>query len=230
MALEDLNSVDSDIRVVQQTTVEQMVNKILGERFEANGKRKLTWNEKTRQKTPGDRRIGTEGLNRRLEHNQIGRNVWFIQNGKIYDGAGKVKKLEEVDEYWRPYVKEIYENHKRQALSVDDSLCPRCFEHGDVFVSASHEEYMTHNLDKHPEVATKILSALPKAEPKIKIVEPPADAGATVIDFQNSPQITYTVKTFDKAAASTNFVCNTCGKSVKTEHGLKVHTARIHKG
>lgn len=230
MGLDGLGSVDADIKVVQHTTVEQMVERILGERLKFNRERKLTWNDKSRPKTPGDRRIGRDGLDRRLEYHAIGRNMWFVQNGKIYDGGGKRKTLDEVDVFWKPFVTEIYENHKKQALAADDSLCPRCFEHGETFVAMTHEEYMDHNLDKHPEVVSGRLEALPKPK-AAEVKAAPVEAPVKTIDFQNSPNVTFNVKTLEKVPdAAANFLCNACGKMAKSEHGLKIHTARIHKG
>lgn len=232
MALDELQHIDgqTDIRVVQQTTVEQMVEKILGERLKFNKERKLTWNEQTRPKTPGDKRVGTEGLNRRLEYSQFGRSRYFVQNGKIYNGAGKRITLKEVDPVWQPFVEEGYENHKKQALAADDSLCPRCLESGETFVASSHENYMDHNLDKHPDIVSSRMHRLdpPKADKTVNFAD-------VVERVDSSPEVKAAEAVTAPVVATIapkevgNFLCSPCGRMFKNEHGLRIHTSRVHK-
>jgi hypothetical protein len=233
VAFEELNSIASDpsvegLTVTQRTTVEQMVQKIMGETFSRARGTKLTWSRESQKRVPQDKVLGKEGLNLRLEHNRIGRNVYFVQNGKIYDGGGKRVKLDDVKLEWLKIVREVYENHKEQALLQDPSLCANCLAIGDTFHANSMDEYLTHVLDKHPEIAAKKMNTM-KA-----LAAPEPEAVTIKVDFEKvaEPVTTarpeYKVNTTPPSQAG-NYVCGTCGKKTSTEHGLKVHTARIHK-
>ena len=166
MSLEALLPADDEnkMRVAMKTTVEEMVDKMLGERLKANKATKLTWGDKAGKRVPNDKVSGPDGFNGRLEYMRIGPGSYWIQNGKIFNGAKKRIKLEDVDAFYRPLVAECFGNFKKQALAADDSLCPICLEKGDPFVASSHKEYSDHFMSLH-NTRPELGAAVPEEDP-----------------------------------------------------------------
>lgn len=194
----------SDVKITR-TALEDMVNKVLADKLKANRETKLTWADRGKR-VPSDKVQGE--FNGRLEYIRIGRGAYWIQNGKIFDGAKRRIKIDEVVEFYRPYVETAFANFKKQAIAADDSLCPRCLDNGEPFVAESHEDYANHVITKHPgDAFTKL-----QGEPVVTQVQ---------------PLRVYTSQTLE--TPKSNFICEVCSKNLPTERGWKIHTARVHK-
>lgn len=211
-AVEDMKS--------SATPLESMIDKILGERLAHNKNTKLTWTGNTKmvsgRPVPKDKVTGE--FNGRLEYMRIGRGAYWIQNGRLYNGAKRRITLDDVDSFYKPYVKEAFESFKKQAIAADDALCPRCLDEGNPFVARTHEEYANHVITVHGTVATPP----PSPEPVIYKITPQSD-GTTSVE----PLKVFTSET--KPEKVSNFLCNDCGRNFKLERGLQIHTSRIHR-
>lgn len=204
---------------VTQTDIERMINKVLADKIAANKSTKLTWTEGGRTTRFKDKILGPDGFNGRLEHIMIGRGAYWIQNGRIFNGAKRRINIDDVDSFYRPWVDEAFGNFKKQAIASDDALCPRCLDAGEPFVAKSYEEYANHVISKHTPTAVEAIAKT--ATPAITNVP---DAPKPV-EFQ---ALTKVFTTNSKPQERGNFICGDCSKNLSTERGLKIHTARLH--
>lgn len=202
------------------TPLESMIDKILGERLAYNKNTKLTWTGNTKQVSgrpvPKDKVTGE--FNGRLEYMRIGRGAYWIQNGRLYNGAKRRIKIEDVDPFYKPYVQEAFASFKKQAIAADDALCPRCLDDGNPFVARTHEEYAKHVIEVHGSVGNPV----PEPEPVVYKMTPQTDGTISVESLK-----VFTSES--KPREVSNFLCEVCGRNFKLERGLQIHTSRTHR-